>query len=85
MFESDGNDLNSMLRWIRNVSMILPEKYRNVILFNTLTGLRPDEAQKTIWSIKTKESEYIDKEKRILKHYQFPSFISDKRRMPMSA
>jgi intergrase/recombinase len=46
--------------------------YQNIILFNTLTGLRPEEAQKAIHLIKTKEWEYIDEERGILKHYQFP-------------
>lgn len=41
-------------------------------MFNTLTGLRPDEAQKSIWLIKTKENEYADIDRGILKHYQFP-------------
>jgi len=44
-------------------------------LFNTLTGLRPNEAQKSNHIIKSKEEEYIDKDKGILKHYQFPEIF----------
>ncbi|ALI37209.1 hypothetical protein NMY3_03022 [Candidatus Nitrosocosmicus oleophilus] len=75
IFEDNGKDLKSMIDWIKKVSAILPDEYKNILLFNTLTGLRPDEAQKSIWLIKTKEKEYIDKERGILKHYQFPSIF----------
>ncbi len=62
-----------MIKWIKDVSSVLPLEYKNTLLFNTLTGLRPNEAQKAIWLIKTKESEYADKGRGILKHYHFPS------------
>jgi hypothetical protein len=42
------------------------------ILFNTLTGLRPDEAQKAIYLLKIKGDEYVNKEKGLLLHYLFP-------------
>ncbi|MDN5846315.1 MAG: hypothetical protein L0H53_08590 [Candidatus Nitrosocosmicus sp.] len=72
IFQNEGNTYSSMLGWIKEVTSVLPEDYQNVILFNTLTGLRPDEAQKAIWLIKNKESEYVDKDRGIIKHYQFP-------------
>ncbi|HET6590263.1 MAG TPA: integrase [Candidatus Nitrosocosmicus sp.] len=75
IFQNEGNIYSSMLCWIKDVLLALSNDYRNIILFNTLTGLRPDEAQKAIWLIKTKESEYVDKEKGFLKHYQFPSLF----------
>ena len=71
--EGDGKNLDSMARWIRDVSAALPAEYRNILVFNTLTGLRPDEAQKAIHLIKTKGKEYIDRDRMILKHYQFPN------------
>ena len=61
-----------MIVWIKKVSKILPQEYKNVLLFNTLTGLRPGEAQKAIHVIKTREKEYVDKDNGILKHYQSP-------------
>ena len=71
--EGDGKNLESMVRWIRDVSATLPAEYKNILVFNTLTGLRPDEAQKSIHLVKTKGKEYIDRDRMILKHYQFPS------------
>jgi hypothetical protein len=73
--QSEGKNLESMIKWIRDVSSSLPVEYRNVLLFNTLTGLRPDESQKAIHLIKTKEKEYIDKDRELLKHYQYPSMF----------
>ena len=70
--EGDGKNLESMVRWIRDVSSTLPAEYRNILMFNTLTGLRPDEAQKAIHLVKTRGSEYMDRD-RGSKHYQFPS------------
>jgi hypothetical protein len=43
------------------VSEILPPEYKDVLLFNTLTGLRSNKTQKAIYVIKTKEKEYVDK------------------------
>jgi len=75
IFQNEGNNYSSMLKWIKDVVSILTKDYQNIILFNTLTGLRPDEAQKAIHLIKTKESEYIDKDRGMLKHYQFPEMF----------
>ena len=75
IFQNEGNTYSSMLVWIKDVISVLSNDYRNIILFNTLTGLRPDEAQKAILLIKTKESDYMDKDRGILKHYQFPSIF----------
>ena len=44
--ESQGKGIDSMIKWIRDASSVLPQEYKNILLFNTLTGLRPNEAQK---------------------------------------
>ena len=73
--QNQNKDLISMMTWIRNASALLPQAYKNVLLFNTLTGRRPDEAQKAIWLIKKNGDDYVDKDSGILKHYQFPSIF----------
>ncbi len=40
--EGEGKNFDSMARWIRDVSATLPAEYKNILAFNTLTGLRPD-------------------------------------------
>ena len=49
IFQNEGNSYSSMQDWIKGVMSVLTNNYRKIILFNTLTGLRPDEAQKAIW------------------------------------
>jgi hypothetical protein len=73
--ENHGNNFDMMIKWIRDVLPILPKDYQNIILFNILTGLRPQEAQRAIWLIKTKEKEYIDIDKGIAKHYLYPDIF----------
>src|SRR3954470_6563341 len=60
--ESNGESIDKMIDWIKEVSKIQSSEYKNVLLFNTLTGLRPDETQKVIYLIKTREKEYVDKD-----------------------
>ena len=73
--ESQGKNLNSMIQWIRDASAVLPHQYKNILLFNTLTGLRPNEAQKALHLVKTNEIQYVDKDRMMLKHYQFPDLF----------
>jgi hypothetical protein len=40
-----------MVEWIRAVLAALPLEYRNVLLFNTPTGLRLDESHKAIYLV----------------------------------
>ena len=62
-----------MVKWIKNAVNKLPREYGNIILFATLTGLRPDESYKAIDLIKTKSLEYVDNE--MLMHYKFPKIF----------
>ncbi|HYO06988.1 MAG TPA: hypothetical protein VER14_08385 [Phototrophicaceae bacterium] len=64
-----------MIRWIKTASSGLAHQYMNILLFNTLTGLRPNDVQKSLDIVKTKETQYVDKERMMLKHYQFPSLF----------
>jgi hypothetical protein len=45
-------DLDHMLSWLRETCSILPKQYSNVLIFNTLTGLRPSEAYQSIMLIR---------------------------------
>jgi hypothetical protein len=46
-------DLNTMLRWLKTTLNKIPSRYGNILLFNVLTGLRPQEA---IFSLKLLKS-----------------------------
>lgn len=41
-----------MINWLKDVYSKLSPSYSNILLFNTLTGLRPDEACKAVQIIK---------------------------------
>ena len=36
--ESQGKGINSMIKWNRDVSLVLPQQYKNILLFNISTG-----------------------------------------------
>jgi hypothetical protein len=48
IFEPEVKNLQSMIKWIRDVSATLPIVYRYALCL-TLTGSRPDEAQNSIF------------------------------------
>jgi intergrase/recombinase len=72
---SEGN-IENLITWIKN--FIKDEdiglEHRNLVLYCALTGLRASEAIESIKIIKdeNKIKRYIDSEKNILKHYEFP-------------
>lgn len=63
---------SDMLKWIKDVISILPKPQRNLIIFNTLTGLRPIEVSKCIGLLHNDLEGYWNKDKGILEHYKFP-------------
>jgi hypothetical protein len=72
---NNGKDLNDMLYWVKDTHSSLPRKYANVLIFNTLTGLRPSEACMAIGLIHTDSTSYINQSMQTLEHFRFPCFI----------
>ena len=52
----------------------LPQSYGNILLFNALTGLRPEEAIQSIKILHSEPSDYL-KDNTILEHYKYPSIF----------
>ncbi|HET6590274.1 MAG TPA: integrase [Candidatus Nitrosocosmicus sp.] len=76
IFENNEESYNHILEWIKTTSGKLPSEYANAIVFNTLTGLRPDESLKSINLIKSNSLDrYMDSQKLLLYHYQFPEIF----------
>jgi hypothetical protein len=67
------SNYSDMLKWIKRAIGILGESQRNMIIFNTLTGLRPNESIKCIGLLHQKSDSYWNKEKSLLEHYKFPN------------
>jgi intergrase/recombinase len=72
IFDNNEESYSSMLKWIKTSVAALPKECGNIILFTTLTGLRPDESYKAIELIKANSSQYVDRERMLILHYKFP-------------
>ena len=72
---NNGKDLDHMLSWLKETYTRLPQKYANVLIFNTLTGLRPSEACMAINLIHTDSWSYINQATQTLEHFRFQCFI----------
>jgi intergrase/recombinase len=70
-------DFSSMVKWLKDAYSKLPQSYGNILLFNALTGLRPEEAIQSIKILhnNNKESDDYLKDNTILEHYKYPSIF----------
>ena len=69
------NNYSSMLKWIKETCYQSPAHYTNILMYCTLTGLRPTEAFSSINLIKSDLAIYLDKEKMILEHIKYPQIF----------
>jgi hypothetical protein len=51
------------------------KKYEDVLLFNSLTGLRPTLDCESKRIIESREEEYINKDNMVLEHFRFPALF----------
>ena len=65
------HDFSSMVKWLKDALTKLPQSYGNILLFNALTGLRPEEAIQSIKILHNCPDDYI-KDNTILEHYKYP-------------
>ena len=73
---NNRENYNSMVNWLKETVSRLPVKYGNIFLFDTLTGLRPDEACRSIILLKEKGQEgYLNKDTMALEHIKFPEIF----------
>jgi hypothetical protein len=72
---NEGKDLNYMINWIKDTYPKLPRNYANVLIFNTLTGLRPSEACVAIGLIHSDSNNYVNRSAQTLEHFRYPLFI----------
>jgi hypothetical protein len=64
----------SMIKWLKYTCSKLPSSYSNILLFNALTGLRPEETVQSIRLLHTKKDSYL-KDNTILEHYKYPDIF----------
>ena len=71
IFNNEKN-YSSMLTWLKNAIAQIPKPYANILIYNTLTGLRPAEACQSIALIQTDLQNYLEQGKMVLEHYRYP-------------
>jgi hypothetical protein len=68
----NGKNYSSMVNWLKETVSKLPLQYGNILLFDTLTGLRPDEACKSIIILNECQQGYMNEYTMVLEHFKFP-------------
>jgi hypothetical protein len=71
LMENNCNNYSAMVSWLKDTCSKLPKEYGNILLFCTLSGLRPDEACQSINLIQTDLANYLKKELMTLEHYKY--------------
>ena len=74
-FFDTTKNLESMLGWLNTAISKLPESRGNILVFNTLTGLRPKEACESILLICRRQEAYLNPNANTLEHFRFPEIF----------
>jgi len=64
-----------MLKWLKDTCLKLPSHYSNILTYCTLTRIRADEACQSSRLVKENINSYLDRDKMILKHFEFPEIF----------
>jgi hypothetical protein len=75
VFYNQEKGFSSMLDWAKEFRSFLSAESRAFVDFLLLTGLRPDEACKSINLLKQGHENYLNKETGVLEHFQFPKIF----------
>jgi hypothetical protein len=67
---NNGSSYDKMLEYVKQVLAVLPRSHANVIMFGTLTGLRPVEACNSVRLIHTNLPNYLNSDLFILEHFK---------------
>jgi hypothetical protein len=71
IFNNEKN-YSAMLSWLKNAIAQIPTPCAKILIYNTLTGLRPAEACQSIALIQRDLQDYLKHDKMILEHYRYP-------------
>jgi len=69
------NNYTEMIKQLKDACSKLDQKYSSVLLYSTLTGLRPAEACSSIQQLKERKKDYLAKDNKLLEHFRFPSIF----------
>jgi hypothetical protein len=68
---NNGTSYDKMLEYVKRVVSVLPRSHAKVIIFGTLTGLRPVEACNSVRLIHTDLSNYLNQDLFVLEHFKW--------------
>ena len=75
-FFDNNKNYSIMVNWLKDVCQKLPKQYGNTLKYCTLTGLRAEEACRSIQLLHSDRQHYFNQDSLILEHYKFPdSFL----------
>ncbi len=69
---TNGDNLDSMLKWLKDTISKLSESDSNILIYCTVTGLRPTETRHSIELIHTDLDNYLNKDSMMLEHFKYP-------------
>jgi hypothetical protein len=72
---NNRTNYSSMVAWLKNAYSKLPKEYGNILLYCTLTGLRPTESTNSILLIHKDIGNYMNKESMTLEHFRYPGIF----------
>jgi hypothetical protein len=72
-----NNEYSAMVSWLKGVCQAVPKGYANILLYDTLVGLRPAEACDSISLTQNGEIDrgYLNMDMMVLEHYRYPSIF----------
>ena len=62
---------SSMVAWLKETCSKLPKSHSNILVYNTLTGLRPDEAIQSLVILRNDHDNYLNKSNMVLEHFKY--------------
>jgi hypothetical protein len=69
---NNETNYDSMLKWLQETCSQIPKSYANILIYCTLTGLRSDEACKSVILITNNLDKYLNTDTMILEHFRYP-------------
>jgi hypothetical protein len=74
ILKQDG-DFTKMIEWVTMIMKTHP-RFANILMFNVLVGLRPQEAIDSFnLLLSDKRQEYLSKDEKLLEHFKFPDIF----------
>lgn len=72
---NNGTNYTAMKAWLIEICSQLPDSYANILIYATLTGLRPTEACQSISLLHSDHEKYLNTKEMLLEHYKYPEIF----------